>query len=123
MPVFEPAHRAIPLFNAAMILLQMVVEIALGAMRYLVPKDIPTRAWVGIMAIRGDPVGHHPGHRLGGAEKGLGRCEVACLAEPHIDQIPVAVDGPVEVVPLALHLDVGLVYIPAVPCSTATFLT
>jgi hypothetical protein len=42
-------------------------------------------------------------------EKALGRIEVALGGEQEVDRLPVLVDGPVEVAPLAPHLDVGFV--------------
>ena len=41
------------------------------------------------------------------------------LAEHHIDQRARAVDGTVEITPLPVHLDVGLVDVPAAPCFAA----
>jgi hypothetical protein len=83
-----------------MILLQMIIQVAVRPVPHPLPKDVPNGARIGIMAIRGDAVWGDTGYCPGGAEEGLGRCEVACLAEPHIDQIPIAVDGTVEVLPL-----------------------
>lgn len=43
------------------------------------------------------------------AEEALERIEVAVGGQQEVDRIAVLSDGPVEVVPLAAHLDVNLV--------------
>src|SRR5262245_8741240 len=106
--------RPVALFDTPMIVLQMIIQVAVRPVPHPLPKDVPNSARIGIMAIRGDALWDHTGYRPGGTEKGLGRCKVACLAEPHIDQIPVAVDGTVEILPLTLNPHVSLVHIPTV---------
>jgi hypothetical protein len=77
----QPARRAIPLFNAPMILLQRVVEVAIRPVGHPLPKDVADGAWVGGMAIGGDALRCHPGHRLCRAEEGLSRRKVARVAQ------------------------------------------
>jgi hypothetical protein len=67
--MFESAHRPIPLFDASMILLQVVIQVAIRAMLYVIPENITNGAGVGIMAIGGDAVWDHTGHRPGGTEE------------------------------------------------------
>ena len=122
VPVLEPAHEAIPLLDAAMILFQVVVYVAVGPVQYLVPEDLPNRAWVDVVAISGDPVGYQAGHRPRGAEKRLGCREVPCVAETHIYQIPVPINRTVEITPLSLHVDVCLVDVPTASHSTPALL-
>ena len=111
---FEPARGTVPLLNAAMVLLQMVVQIAISSMRYLGPEDVPNGAWVGVGAIGGDAVGGHPGYRPRRPKKRLGRRKVAGVAEPCVDQLAVPVDGPVKIAPAPLEPEVGLIRLPAV---------
>jgi hypothetical protein len=61
--LFEPAHRPIPLFDAAMILLQVVIQIAIRAMLYVIPEDMAYGAGVGVIAIGGDAVWDHTSRR------------------------------------------------------------
>jgi len=56
------------------------------------------------VAIRRDLVKRDAGHRLGGAEERLCGCHVAMLAEQHIDQGPVSVDGAIQVGPVTAKL-------------------
>jgi hypothetical protein len=110
---FEPAHRPVALLDALMVLLQVVVEMAVGAVQHPVPKDVSNGVWIGIMPIGGDAVRRHSRHRPGGAEERLSRLEVTPVAEPCIDAMAVAINRPVEVLPLALDFDTRLVDIPA----------
>jgi hypothetical protein len=82
---FEPSGGPITLFNAPMVLLQMIIQVAVGPVRHPVPEDVLDGAWVGVVTIGGDVVRRHPRHRLGGAEERLGCREVARVAEPRID--------------------------------------
>jgi hypothetical protein len=68
-------------------------------------------------------VGGHAGRRPGGAEEGLGRRKVARVTEPHIDQVPVPINRPLEVAPLTLNTYVCFVHVPAIPYSATTPLT
>jgi hypothetical protein len=47
------------------------------------------------------------------AQEALGSREVSPLAEPELDRVAVAVDGTVEIPPLASDPDVGLVDMPS----------
>jgi hypothetical protein len=96
-----------------MILLEMIIQVAVGSVRHPLPEDIPNGTQVGIMAIGGDAVRRHPGYRPRRPKERLGGREVLGGTEPHIDEIPVSVNCPVEVLPLALDFDIRLVYIPA----------
>lgn len=61
-------------------------------------------------------------NRLDGLlEKGRGCCQIAGRAEHRINQIAVAVDGPVQVMPRPIDLDVGFVHIPRFARLSAPF--
>ena len=109
----EPTHRLVSTFDATVILLQSIVEIAAGAMAHRLAQHRADRTGVAVVAIRGHPVRGDVGDRLGGSEERLGGGHVAVLAEHHIDQRAVAVNGAIQIAPLPVHLDVGLVDIPA----------
>jgi hypothetical protein len=94
---FEPAHRPIPWFDPAMILLQMVSQVAIGPMRHCFPEHGADRAGVGVMSIRRDAVRGHAGACPRGMEEGLRRGEVAGVAEAHVHQVAVSINRPVSV--------------------------
>ncbi len=62
---FEPACGPVALLHAPMILLEMIIQVAVGPVHHPISEDITNHAWVGVVAIRDDPVGCHPSHRPG----------------------------------------------------------
>src|SRR3954447_7737066 len=80
-------------FDAAVILLQPVIQVATGPVSHALAQRGADRAGVAVVAVRRDPVRCHPGHRLGRAEERLGGSHVAVLAEQRVNQVPVPVDG------------------------------
>jgi hypothetical protein len=74
----EPAHRSIPLLDAAMILLQMVIQVAIGPVDDLLPEHCADRSWIGVMPIGRDPGRPHTRHGPRGAEECFSRGEVPC---------------------------------------------
>jgi hypothetical protein len=115
---FESARGPVALFDAPMVLLQMVVEMAVSPVEHPVSKNVPNGAGVGIMAIGGDAVRDHAGHRPGGAEEGLGRSEVPALTEANIDEVAISINRSVQVAPLSLDFEICFVHIPALPHSS-----
>ena len=111
---FESARGPVALFDAPMVLLHMVVQIAVGPVRHPVPEDVPNGAWIGIMAVRRDPVRRDPGHHPRRPKEGLGRCKVSGLTEAHIHEVAISIHRSVEVLPLALDTNIGFVHVPAV---------
>jgi hypothetical protein len=110
--MFEPAHGAIPLFDPAMILLQMVIQVSIGPMLHLVPEDMANGTWVRIVTIRGDALRGHASARPRSTEERLRRGEVAGVAEAHVHEVPVSINRPVEVLPPPVNTHIGLVHVP-----------
>src|SRR5687768_16105253 len=115
----EAPHGAVSAFDAPVVLLQSIVQVAAGPVPHRSAQLGPDRPGVAVVAVRRHPVRRHPGDRLGGAEERLRRRHVAVLAEHHVHQRAGAVDGTIEIAPAALDLDVGLVDVPAPACLTA----
>ena len=91
----EPPHRSIAVLNPAMILLKSVVQVYVRPMPNRFAQFAPDRRRIGIMTVGRDPVRRNPGHVPGRTEELFGGREIAALAEHHVDQVAVAVDGPV----------------------------
>ena len=70
---------------------------------------------------RGDLCRRRVDHRLCAAEESLGRIHVAGGAEHRVHEFAVAVNGPVQITPLAFNLYVRLVYVPAATDSPLPF--
>jgi hypothetical protein len=102
----EPTHRLISTFDATVILLQSIVEVAAGAVLHAFTQCRPDRTRVAVVAIRGYPVRGNIGDGLGGLEERLRSRHVTVLAEHHVDQRAAAVDGAIQIAPLPVHLDV-----------------
>src|SRR5215203_5703380 len=66
---FEAPHGPIAAFDAAVILLEPVVQVATGPVPHTFAQLGPDRAGIAVVAIGRDPVRCHPGHRPGGAEE------------------------------------------------------
>ena len=68
----KPTHRLISTFDAAVILLQSIVEVAAGAVLHAFTQRRPDRTRITVVAIRGYPVRDNIGDGLGGLEERLG---------------------------------------------------
>src|SRR5580693_10465874 len=117
---FETTHGLVSTFDATVILLQSIVEVAAGAVLHAFTQLRPDRARVAVVAIRGHPVRDNIGDGLGGLEERLGSRHVAVLAEHHVDQRTVSVNGAIEIAPMPVHLDVRLVNAPTYPNLAAS---
>ena len=65
------------------------------------------------MPVCGDPVGRYTGDHQGLLEERFRGGHVVVLAEHYVDQRARAIDGTIEITPLPVDLDVGLVDVPA----------
>src|SRR6476661_2970923 len=98
-----------------MILLDAVVQIAVGPMQHLATQYLADGPGVGVVTIGGYSFWRAAGDFLGLPKEFLGYRHVALLAQHGVHQIAVPVDGPIQVMPLAGHFDVCLVDVPALP--------
>jgi hypothetical protein len=103
---FESTHGLVSTFDAAVILLQSIVEVAAGAVLHAFTQRRPDRTRITVVAVRGYPVRRHIGDCFGGLEERLRGIHVAMLAEHHVDQHAVAVNGAIQIAPMPVHLDV-----------------
>ena len=101
---FQSQHRSTSAFDAAMVLLKSVVEIATRPMSHPPAELGPDRSGISVMAVCRDPVRRDTGHRLGGSKERLGGSQIAVLAQHDIDQGAVTIGRPIQIPPLAPHL-------------------
>ena len=106
---FETPHGPIAAFDAAVVLFQPVVQVATGPVPHIFAEFGGDRAGVAVVAVGRDPVRRDAGHRLGGTKERLGGSPVPVLAEQHVDQGPVPVDGATEITPAPVHLEIRLI--------------
>jgi hypothetical protein len=87
----KPTHGACTLFDAAMVLLQMVVQVTVGAMAHGFPQLRLDSLGIGVMTVTGDTRWDTAGNGACGPEEGF-RCRaVAPLTQQDIDQVPIAI--------------------------------
>jgi hypothetical protein len=108
----EPAQRIVPLLDAAVVLLDAVVLVATGAVRHHVAECLADGAGVGVVPVRRDLLGRLLGDCERLAEEAPGRRHIAPLAEQHIDEVPLAVDRPIQGAPAPVDAEGGLVRMP-----------
>ncbi len=75
-------------------------------------QDLTDGTWVGIM-----PIGRHPFWSVTDdvaslLEKTLGGLQISLLAQPRVHQIPIPIDGPIQVAPLSMHADIRFIDMP-----------
>ena len=104
--VFETAHGSISPLDPAMVLLDPIIQVLVGAMFHAFVQFSPDRARITIVTVRRDTRGGDAGHGLGGTEKRLRRVHVAGLAQPDVDERTETINGAIEVTPSAIHFDV-----------------
>src|SRR5262249_2731744 len=115
-------HRPDPLLDASMVLFQMIIQIAVRAMPHGLSQRSFDSPGIGAMSITGDALRDATGDRARGAEEGFRPCLVLLLPQRDIDEIPLPINGPVEVGHAPFHLDAGLVHVPAAPDSPTPML-
>jgi hypothetical protein len=119
----DPTPRAGPLFHASMVLRHVVGDIAHGARRHLVPTDVADRPGVSVVTSRRDAVGNPTRHRPSRAAKRLGCGELPGVTALPIDQVPVPINGPVEIRPPTLDAHGGFIAVATFSNRAATLLT
>jgi hypothetical protein len=119
----EPQHWANPPLDGPMILFDPIVEVGAltdpdrlrAASRPILEPAFRVAAQnglsVGLAAVDHDPLG--PTMMLEGlAQKLFGGCQIAPLAEPELDRVAVAVNGAIEIPPLASDPDICFIDVP-----------
>jgi hypothetical protein len=79
----------------------------------VVTEDLLQGRRIAGVLVGGDLVRRRSGDRHRGAEERFGGFLIAGLAQVDVDQVAVAVDRPVQVLPLTGNFDIGFIDIPA----------
>src|ERR1700743_2938092 len=96
LAALEPSHWLVSALDAAMILLNPVVEIAAGPMARTVAEFGLDRPWVAVVPVCRDPRRRDGGDRFGGPEECPGGRHVACFAQSDVHEHAGGVDGATE---------------------------
>jgi hypothetical protein len=111
----EATHGIGALLDPSVILLQTMIEVLVRPMLYMVAQDLASGPWIGTMPICRDRRWRLANHSNRLLEKSLSRLYISFLAQHGINQIPIVVDGPIQITPRSMHFDGGFVNIPGRP--------
>jgi len=101
---FKTQHRVVALFEAAVVWLNPVIFIAAIPMLHLFPEHFGNGPRIRIVTIGGDLFGTASGHCLSAAEEALGRGHVSLRTEHRVNQLPLFIDGSIQLTPPSAHL-------------------
>src|SRR5918999_5313828 len=90
-------HRPDPLFDPAMVLLEMIIQIPVRAMAHRFPELSFDGAGIGVVSITGDPRRNTISDGACGAKESLCRRLVPLLTEQNIHQVPITINRAVEI--------------------------
>ncbi len=62
-----------------------------------------------------------PNHSHSLLEKLFGSVHISFFAQPRINQVPIVINGPIEIAPLPLDFDRGLIDVPRFSCLAELF--
>ena len=105
--LLEAAHTSDASFDPAMVLFKSIVQVDARPVTDVAAQCRADRARVRIMPVGCHPVGHKASDRPCRAEEPPSRFHVTGRAQHCVDEIPVAIDRPVQVAPAAMDLEVG----------------
>ncbi len=78
----------------------------------LTAKDLADRTWGGSMSIGRHPLWGVTNDLDGLLEKAPGRFHVSLLTHHRVNQVPIPIDGPIEIPPFPFDVDGGLINVP-----------
>ncbi len=108
---FKPAHWSDPPFQMLVIPFQPIVEVFRGAV-FDVRQQGAHGRWIAFCLIRRHRARGYCGCLQGACEKGFGCGSVTPVAQVDIDDLPIFIDRPKQLVPACPDLDVGLIHAP-----------
>ncbi len=108
----KPAHRIVALFDAAMILLDPVVQIRVAAVGHRFAQRLADRPRIGVMPIRRDPLRCLASHVQRLHKEPLRCVHIPLFTEPDVHQGTIPIDGTLQVAPRSINLDVGFIDMP-----------
>src|SRR5262249_4327365 len=103
---FEAAHRPRALFDASMVLLQVIIQVAVGAMTHRLPQLSFDGSGVGVMSIGRNAFRDTLSDRTRGPEERFGRSTATLLTEQDVDQIASVIKGAGQIPPAPFHFSI-----------------
>src|SRR5215471_21365396 len=121
--LLEAAHTSDPSLDSAMVLFKSIIQVDARPVADLAAQRRTDRARVRVVPVGSHPVRHKAGNRPCRAEEPLSRSHVTGLAQHRVDEVPVAIDRPIQVAPAAMDLEVGFIDIPALARTASCAVT
>jgi hypothetical protein len=116
--LLEPAHRTQPRPETAMVGLEVIVGVLIGAMPGR-REQLAQRGRGGRRLVGDDLHGRDLGGADGLLQAAAGGLGVALWGDAHVDDLPDLINGAVDIAPPTGDLHVGLVHEPAIPDQVA----
>jgi hypothetical protein len=104
--LLKAAHTSDASFDPAMVLFKSIVQVDARPVTDVAAQCRADRARVRIMPVCCHPVRRISDNRPCRAEEPLGRFHVTGPAQHRVDEVPVAIDRPIQVSPAAMDLEV-----------------
>src|SRR6266568_7499245 len=90
-------------------------------MLYLVAERFTHCSWIRGMTVRGHLFRRMANNSESLLEKLLGCLHISLFAQLRIHQIAISINGPIEIAPFSLNLDIRLINIPGSSCLPVSF--
>ena len=110
---FETPHRVVALFEAPVVLFDPIIFVAAAPVLHLLSQHFGDGPWIRVVSVGGHLFRTAFSHRLGTAEEASGRGPISFGTEPEVDELPVSVNGAIEITPASAHLEIRFIHIPA----------
>jgi hypothetical protein len=89
-----------------------VVQIDIHPVYDLMAQGLTYCTWIGTMPIGRNRLWSMPNHSHSLQKKLFGCFHISFFAQPRINQVPIVINGPIEIAPLPLDFQVGLIDVP-----------
>jgi hypothetical protein len=100
---FKAQQGVVALFDSSVVWLDPIVFVAATPMLDLLPEHFGDGARRGVVSVGGHLFRAASGHGLGTAEEALGRGPISFRTQQGVDELPVPIDGTIQVTPPSTH--------------------
>jgi len=111
-----PAHHRLPLLPFLDV--SELRDTGINKMNGLTAKGLADRTRIGVMSIGRHPLWSVAYHISGLLEKALGCLHISLLTHHRVNQVPIPIDGPIEITPFPFDVDVDAIPNVVERCTT-----
>jgi hypothetical protein len=110
------------LFDATMILLQSIVEVAVGPVQRVIAQGLADRTRGGVMSIGGYPFWGVTNHSDGLRRSKRLAASISRFSTRHrSNQMAIPIDGAIQMAPCPFDVDIGFINVPGNSCLSTSF--